>query len=194
MRRIPRLIALLIALGSCLAARAPATEHETSRLAGFEPFIGTWAFNDAFLADNEWAREFHAEVLEWGARRNIVRLRETAHKTEPNRVVLEGFAYWHPGEDRLKLAAYNVQERFFFDGVIVTLAPDRLVKEYKVYYPSGYQHTHHPKVPGDVREFREERRLVDPDTMELTVSIRIEGQWQRWPDAAAKPFVTRRVR
>lgn len=163
-------------------------------LAAFEPFIGKWSFTDEFLTQNEWARDFHAEVLEWGGRKNMVRLRETAHRSEPNRLVFEGFAYWHPTEDRIRFTGYNVQERFYFEGEIVELTPERLVRVYRVHYPPGYAHGVYPEVTGDVREFREERRLVTPDTQELRVWFRVDGQWRPWPDAEAKPFVTKRER
>lgn len=127
-------------------------------LAAFEPFIGKWSFSDEFLKQNEWARDFHAEVLEWGGRKNMVRLRETAHRSEPNRLVFEGFAYWHPTEDRIRFTGYNVQERFYFEGEIVELTPERLVRVYRVHYPPGYAHGVYPEVTGDVREPSVENR------------------------------------
>lgn len=163
-------------------------------LAAYEPFIGKWSFSDEFLSQNEWANDFYAETLEWGGRKNIVRLRETVHRTDPDRMVFEGFAYWHPTENRLRFTGYNVQERFFFEGAIVELTQDRMVKEYRVHYPPGFAHGVYKDVPGDVREFREERRLIDPDTLELRIWFRIGGEWHPWPDADAKPFVTKRER
>ena len=170
-----------------------AAEPDESKLSGFAPFIGTWAFTDQFLAENEWAKDFHAEVLEWGAKKNIVRMRETAHKTDRNRVVFEGFAYWHPSENRLKYVGYNVQERFFFDGEIVELGPSHMIKQYKVFYPPGYAHGAYSEIKGNVREYRGERRLLDASTLELTTLMKIGGQWARWPTPDAKPFVIRKL-
>jgi hypothetical protein len=189
-------ILALIAISAFLGhlATGAETEPAASKLAGFEPFIGKWSFTEEFLGQNAWARDFHAEVIEWGGRKNLVRLRETVHRSDPGRLVFEGFAYWHPTEDRIRFTGYNVQERFYFEGEIVELTSERMVREYRVHYPPGYSHGVYPDIPGDVREFREERRLVTPDTKELSVWLRVGGEWRRWPDAGAKPFVTIRER
>lgn len=189
-----RSLAIILSFAAALLIRVPAEAADESKLAGLEPFIGNWQFSDEYLAQNEWAKDFHAQTLQWGPRRNIVRLRETAHKANPDRAVFEGFAYWHPATDELRYTGYNVQERFLFEGKYVEVTPELLVTEYKVYYPRGFAHTVFSEVKGDVREFREERRLVDPDTMELSVWFRVEGEWRRWPSAHAKPFVSTRAR
>jgi hypothetical protein len=179
--------------GYAAGRQGSASPAPASRLEGFERYIGRWAFTSEFLAQNPWAAEFDAEELDWGPRRNIVRMRETIHRADRRRFVFEGFAYWHPTRDKIQFAGYNVQERFFFEGEYLALGPDRALREYDVHYPSDYAFTVYPDLPGRVRRYRGERRLVDPDTIENLVQIRVGEVWKRWPDEDAKPFVMKRA-
>lgn len=157
-------------------------------LAGFERFIGRWAFPDEFLEANPGAADHWVRTWEWGSAGAVVWLGETVHKSDPNRTVFEGFAYWHPVRDRVEFVGYNLQLHFFLEGHYERLGPDGLTRVYTVHYPSDFEHDTYPEVTGQVREYRSERRFIEPDVLESRTFMRIEGEWIPWPTPDAAPF------
>lgn len=175
------------AMAGTAAPTAPAADQEDP-LAAFDAFIGNWQFPEEFIAENAWAAEFYARTWSWGPARAIVRLGETVHKATPDRRVFEGFAYWHPVEQQVRFAGYNVQQKFYFEGHYPVLEADRIVREYTVHYPADFEHDTFADMSGPTRTYMGELRLIDDDTLEGTTYIRVNGEWRRWPTADASPF------
>jgi hypothetical protein len=167
---------------------------DSIRMANFERFLGPWEFPPAAVERTPQLAEFYARHDTWGPRRRTVRLRETVHKQNPDRLVFEGFAYWHPVEDKIRFTGYNVQARFYFEGEYQMLQPRRIVREYAVYYPADFSFTEYPEVKGSVRRYRGEWQLTDDSTMTMTTRMLVGSEWVIWPTADAKPFTTRRAR
>jgi hypothetical protein len=107
------------------------------------------------------------------------------HRSNPSLDAVPGFIFWHPGSRRYQYAGFNTLGKFYFEGYIGAVRPDRYELFYTVHYPEDARGV--PEGAGTTsRQFRDTHRLVGPDVMELeTFVLMPDGSWKPFAPAGA---------